>query len=57
MRYKVSVVYRWAIKLHISLLKSYPRVYLEQFKYKIKKSKPVDFIDDKVDLSSDDSDD
>ena len=37
--------------------KNYPRVYLEQCKYKIKRRKPVDFIDAEVDLSSDDSDD
>ena len=37
--------------------KSYPPVYLEQFKYKIKKRKPVDFIDAEVDLSSDSLDD
>ena len=37
--------------------KNYPQVYLEQCKYKIKKRKPVDFIDGEVDLSSDDSDD
>ena len=32
-------------------------LYLEQCKYKIKRRKPVDFIDAEVDLSSDDSDD
>ena len=37
--------------------KSYPQVYLEQCKYKIKRRKPVDFTDAEVDLSSDDSDD
>ena len=37
--------------------KSYPKVYLEQWKYKIKRRKPVDFIDAEVDLSLDDSDD
>ena len=37
--------------------KNYPHVYLEQCKYKIKRRKPVDFIDAEVDLSSDDSDD
>ena len=36
--------------------KNYPQVYLEQCKYKLKKRKPVDFIDDEVDLSSSDSD-
>ena len=36
--------------------KHYPQVYLEQCKYKTRKRKLVDFIDDKVDLSSDDSD-
>ena len=35
--------------------KNYPQVYLEQCKYKIKRRKPVDFIDAEVDLSSDDS--
>ena len=29
--------------------KNYPQVYLEQCKYKIKKRKPVDFIDAEVD--------
>ena len=37
--------------------KNYPQVYLEQCKYKIKKRELVSFIDDEVDLSSDDSDD
>ena len=37
--------------------KNYPQVYLEQCKYKIKSRKPVDFIEDEVDLSSDDSND
>ena len=37
--------------------KNYPQVYLEQCKYKIKRRKQVDFIDDEVDLSSDNSDD
>ena len=37
--------------------KNYPEVYLEQCKYKTKKRKLVSFIDDEVDLSSDDSDD
>ena len=37
--------------------KNYPQVYLEQCKYKIKRRKPVDFIETEVDLSSDDSDD
>ena len=36
--------------------KNYPQVYLEQFKYKIKRRKPVDFIDAEVDLSSSDTD-
>ena len=36
--------------------KNYPQVYLEQCKYKIKKAKLVSFIDDDVNLSSDDSD-
>ena len=44
-----------------SLLKvdknNYPQVYLEKCKYKIKRRKPVDFVDAEVDLSSDDSDD
>ena len=37
--------------------KYYPRVYLEQCKYKARERKLVDFIDDEVDLSSSDSDD
>ena len=37
--------------------KNYPQVYLEQCKYKMKRRKPVDFIDDEVDPSSSDSDD
>ena len=37
--------------------KNCPQVYLEQCKYKIKKSKLISFIEDEVDLSSDDSDD
>ena len=37
--------------------KNYPQVYLEQCKYKIKKIELVSFIDDEVNLSSDDSDD
>ena len=36
--------------------KSYPQVYLEQCKYKMRKKICIDFIDDEVDLSSDDSD-
>ena len=36
---------------------NFPQVYLEQCKCKIKRRKPVDFIDAEVDLSSDDSDD
>ena len=36
--------------------KNYPQVYLEQCKYKTRKRKLVDFIDDEVDFSSDDSD-
>ena len=37
--------------------KNYPQVYLEQCKYKIKRRKPVYFIDAEIDLISDDSDD
>ena len=37
--------------------KNYPQVYLERCKYKIKRRKPVDFIDAEVDISSDKSDD
>ena len=37
--------------------KNYRQVYLEQCKYKMKKRKLVDFIDDEVDLSSSDSGD
>ena len=36
--------------------RNYPQVYLEQCKYRIKITKPVDFIDAEVDLTSDDSD-
>ena len=36
--------------------KNYPQVYLEQCKYKKRKRKLVDFIDDEVDFISDDSD-
>ena len=35
--------------------KNYPQVYLEQCKDKIKRRKPVDFIDAELDLNSDDS--
>ena len=37
--------------------KNYPQVYLEQCQYKIKNIELVSFIDDEVNLSSDDSDD
>ena len=37
--------------------KNYPQVYLGQWKYKIKRTKPVDFINADLDLNSDDSDD
>ena len=37
--------------------KSYPQIYLERCKYKIRKRELVSFIDDEVILSSDDSDD
>ena len=37
--------------------KNYPQVYLEQCKYKLKRRKPVDFINTEVDLSSDSLDD
>ena len=30
----------------------YPQVYLEQYKYKIKKTKPIDFIDAEIELSN-----
>ena len=36
--------------------KNYPQVYLEQCKYKMRKRKLVDFIDDEVGLSSNNSD-
>ena len=36
--------------------KNYPQVYLEQCKYKLKKRKPVDFIDVEIDLSLSDTD-
>ena len=37
--------------------KNYPQVYLEQCKYKVRRRKPVDFIDDELDSISIDSDD
>ena len=37
--------------------KNYPQVHLEQYKYKVKRRKMVNFIDAAVDLSSDDSND
>ena len=37
--------------------KNYPQVYLEQCKYKIKRRKPVNFIDAEVEIHSNDSDD
>ena len=37
--------------------KNYSQVYLEQCKYKVKRKKPVDFIDAEVDVISDDLDD
>ena len=44
-----------------SVLKVYKKncsqVYLEQCRYKIKRKKPIDFIDAEVDLSTDVSDD
>ena len=36
--------------------KNYPQVYLEQYKYKIRKRELINSIDDEVELSSDDSD-
>ena len=36
--------------------KNYPQVYLEQCKYREKKSRLVDFIDVELNLHSDDSD-
>ena len=36
--------------------KNHPQVYLEQCKYKIKRRKPVDFIDAEVVLNSSDTD-
>ena len=41
------------IKVH---KKVYPQVYLEQCKYKLKKRRPIDFIDDEIIDDSDDSD-
>ena len=32
--------------------KVYPQVYLEQYRYKLKRRKPEDFIDTEVELSS-----
>ena len=37
--------------------KNYPQVFLEQCKYKMKKGELISFIDDEVDLSSDDDSD
>ena len=37
--------------------KSYPQVYLERCKYNIKKIELVDFIDVKLDVNADNSDD
>ena len=37
--------------------KNYPQVYLEQCRYKVKRRKPVNFIDAEVNLSSNGSDD
>ena len=37
--------------------KNYPQVYLEQCKHKTKKKELVNFIDDEVDLSSDNDSD
>ena len=37
--------------------KNYPQVYLEQCKYKIKKRELISFIDDEINLSSNNSDD
>ena len=37
--------------------KNYPQIYLELCRYKIKKRELVSFIDDEVNLSSNDSDD
>ena len=45
-----------AISVHSVLQvekKIYPQVYLEQCKYKLKKRKPVDFIDADIEISSD----
>ena len=36
--------------------KNYPQVYLEQCKYKLRKRKLLDFVDDEVDLNSNNSD-
>ena len=36
--------------------KTYPQIYLKQCKYKLKKRKPVGFIDVEVDISSSDAD-
>ena len=37
--------------------KNYPKVYLEQFKFKIKNKKVINFIDVELDLDTNDSDD
>ena len=53
-------IYIAAICIHSVLRiqkKSYPQVYLEQCKYKVKRRKPINFIDAEVNLSSNGSDD
>ena len=37
--------------------KNYPQIYVEQYKCKIRKRELVNFIDDEVNVSSNDSDD
>ena len=42
---------------HENRKKNYPKVYLEQFKFKIKNKKVINFIDVELDLDTNDSDD
>ena len=61
MKFQKKKIITFALQQFVLILlkvdkKNYPQVYLEQYKYKIKRRKPVHFIDAEVDLSSDDSD-
>ena len=48
-----AIFVNYVLKIEV---KNHPQVYLKQCKYKIKRRKPVDFIDAAVDLSSSDTD-